>query len=56
MDADHLKALRSAAVRLHGSDEIEVDELTEADVSEADEHTWVRAWVLVPNSEVSREN
>ena len=47
-----LDALHIEATVLHVTDDIEIDApLYPCHISEGDDGTWVRAWVLVPNSE-----
>lgn len=46
-----LDALRQRAQDEYGSTEIEIDPLTSADLSIADDGTWVRAWVWLSNKE-----
>lgn len=46
-----LNALFDKANELYGADEINVEVLSENDVSEGVCGTWVRAWVLIPKDE-----
>jgi hypothetical protein len=44
-------ALRRKAMELYQSDDLEIDELKNEDVSEADAGYWVRAWVWIKKPE-----
>lgn len=46
-----LEALEREARALYGSDDVEIDPLTEKDISQSESGTWVRAWVFVPNGD-----
>lgn len=50
-----LTVLRKKAIELYRTDDVEIDELKDEDVSEANSGYWVRAWVWIPEDTVNLE-
>lgn len=54
---EKLDALANLATELYArgmNDDIEIDPLTDKDISEGDNGTWVRAWVFISASELRK--
>ncbi len=52
---EYLDNLRADAIAEYGSNDVAIDPLTGFDISEADNGTWVRAWVWLSDEEKEEE-